>query len=415
MKRIVIGRGHPIENKQDSLVSSEKLVTRGYDELRVSSGQPTCRPVFVGNAREFFRIWVVNLLFSLLTLGIWSAWATVRNRRYLFGNTEFAGNHFDFHGNPLAILRGRILAVALFTAYALGGDFYFAIPVIAIVLLIVLFPWLLTSAMRFRLGNTSWRNLRFGFSASYKHAFGQLGFPMSLVLIAYLLFVIQFQWLGLDNTDMDSLKRFGMASLFFLLISFILTPLVMHRIQDVLINHTRYGEHDFNAQLRLLRFAGFYGRSFLIGVIAILLNYLAVFLVFTLMGGLNEVVNSMSSGNLGFMFLVYFFLVPAYLLPYAVWKVATTNYVLSETHLGGLDLKMNMGVWAYWWVLVTNAYLAAISLGLAIPWAKIRMIRYKLSCLSVQGDIPVYRGTNVGRQNATGDQIGEAFDIEFGF
>lgn len=355
------------------------------------------------------------MLFSLLTLGIWSAWATVRNRRYLYGNTELAGNRFDFHGNPFAILRGRILAITMFSAYAMGGDFYFAIPVIAISLLIVLFPWILTSAMRFRLSNTSWRNLRFGFSATFKDAYSQLGFPMLLILIAYILFFVQFQLLGMDQSDLASIQRFGLTSLFFLLISFVLVPLVLHRIQDVLMNHTRFGEHKFTAKIRLLRFMGFYGKSFLVAVVAIILNYLAIFAIFIFTGGMSEVLKSMASGNLWVMLLIYFFMIPAYLLPYAAWKVTTANYVLGKTRMEGLRFDMNMEVWTYWWILVTNAYLAVISLGMAIPWTRIRMIRYKLSCLSVQGEIQVYRGTSVGRQSATGDEIGDAFDIDFGF
>ena len=371
--------------------------------------------MFVGNAGEFFRIWLVNMLFSLLTLGIWSAWATVRNRRYLYGNTKFAGNCLDFHGNPLAILRGRILAVVLFSAYALGGDLYFAIPAVALFLLIILFPWILTSAMRFRLSNTSWRNLRFGFSATTKKAYSLLGFPVLLVLISYMLFYFQFQWLNVDQSDMASLQMYGLASLFFLLISFVLVPLAIHRIQDMVMNHTRYGQHNFTTNIRLLRFLGFYGKSFLAALIAITLNYLAVFLIFAYLGGMSAVLSTMASGTYGFMILIYFFMIPAYLFPFAVWKVATANYVLGATNLEGLQFKMNMKVWPYWWVLVSNAYLAVISLGLAIPWTKIRMIRYKLSCLSARGEMQVYRGSNVGRQSATGDEIGDAFDIDFGF
>ncbi len=74
-----------------------------------------------------------------------------------------------------------------------------------------------------------------------------------------------------------------------------------------------------------------------------------------------------------------------------------------------------MKVWSYWWIMTSNALVAVLSLGLAIPWTKIRMIRYKLSCLSARGELKVYRGTNVGRQSATGDEIGDAFDIDFGF
>ncbi|HYP18040.1 MAG TPA: DUF898 family protein, partial [Opitutus sp.] len=44
--------------------------------------------IFHGSVREYFRIWIVNTLLTILTLGVFSAWAKVRKRRYLRGNTE---------------------------------------------------------------------------------------------------------------------------------------------------------------------------------------------------------------------------------------------------------------------------------------------------------------------------------------
>ena len=35
---------------------------------------------FTGDAKEFFRIWIVNLALSIVTLGIYSAWAKVRTQ-----------------------------------------------------------------------------------------------------------------------------------------------------------------------------------------------------------------------------------------------------------------------------------------------------------------------------------------------
>jgi uncharacterized protein DUF898 len=73
--------------------------------------------VFTGRGAEYFRIWVVNLLLTLLTLGVYSAWAKVRKARYLRQNTRLDGHVFDFHGKPLAIFRGRLVALVLFGAY----------------------------------------------------------------------------------------------------------------------------------------------------------------------------------------------------------------------------------------------------------------------------------------------------------
>ncbi len=38
---------------------------------------------FKGNGFEYFQIWIVNIVLTIVTLGIYSAWATVRNKRYL--------------------------------------------------------------------------------------------------------------------------------------------------------------------------------------------------------------------------------------------------------------------------------------------------------------------------------------------
>ena len=49
---------------------------------------------FEGKGGEYFRIWIVNVLLSIVTLGIYSAWATVRTRRYFYANVKLAGEGF---------------------------------------------------------------------------------------------------------------------------------------------------------------------------------------------------------------------------------------------------------------------------------------------------------------------------------
>src|SRR6187402_1366842 len=71
---------------------------------------------FRGDGGEYFRIWIVNLLLTIVTLGIYSAWAKVRRLRYFYGNTYLDGHSFEFHGRPLAILKGRLI---VFGAYLL--------------------------------------------------------------------------------------------------------------------------------------------------------------------------------------------------------------------------------------------------------------------------------------------------------
>ena len=53
-----------------------------YGVREIDGGGLTLSPMrFTGIGWEYFRIWVVNMLLTLLTLGIYSAWAKVRKAR----------------------------------------------------------------------------------------------------------------------------------------------------------------------------------------------------------------------------------------------------------------------------------------------------------------------------------------------
>jgi hypothetical protein len=66
----------------------------------------TYRFDFTGRSDEYFRIWVVSLFLSVVTLGIYSAWGKVRKKRYLYSHTELDGTGFEFRAAPLAIPQG---------------------------------------------------------------------------------------------------------------------------------------------------------------------------------------------------------------------------------------------------------------------------------------------------------------------
>ena len=58
-----------------------------------ASGHAPARPgrerrfTFKGTASEYFRIWIVNVGLTVLTLGFYGAWAKVRTRQFFYGNT----------------------------------------------------------------------------------------------------------------------------------------------------------------------------------------------------------------------------------------------------------------------------------------------------------------------------------------
>ena len=54
---------------------------------------------------------------SILTAGIYSAWAKVRRSRYFLGNTIVLGDRLEYHATGMTILKGRLIAVAAIAVY----------------------------------------------------------------------------------------------------------------------------------------------------------------------------------------------------------------------------------------------------------------------------------------------------------
>src|ERR1700688_2851207 len=126
---------------------------------------------FTGNGAEYFGIWIVNLLLTIVTLGIYSAWAKVRRLKYFYRHTEMAGSSFDFHGSPSRILVGRVIALVMLIAYNYSVRLRSPLTIVILVAIAVVMPWLLRNSFRFRLYNTSWRGTRFHFRGTVARAY----------------------------------------------------------------------------------------------------------------------------------------------------------------------------------------------------------------------------------------------------
>ncbi len=143
--------------------------------LAESSSTPAVRqPSFRGEAGTLFGIHIVNVLFTLGTLGVYYFWAKTRTRRFLFSQTEFAGDRFAYHGTGRELLIGTLKALLVFGVPLLALyvirerlDVPTAVKIAAgIVSSAVGFsfvPVAIVGARRYRLSRTSWRGVRFSF------------------------------------------------------------------------------------------------------------------------------------------------------------------------------------------------------------------------------------------------------------
>src|SRR5262245_12797334 len=129
-----------------------------------AAAPPATRPFeFSGSGFEYFKIWIVNICLTILTLGLYSAWAQVRRLRYFHGNTHVDGHRFEYLADPVKILKGRILAVVLLFGYALAWDVYPAAGFVILGVGILLVPFIIVTASAFNMRNSAYRNIRFYF------------------------------------------------------------------------------------------------------------------------------------------------------------------------------------------------------------------------------------------------------------
>ena len=313
---------------------------------------------FSGKGSEFFGIWIVNILLSICTLGVYSAWAKVRTTNYFYGNTRLGGSTFVYTANPVSILKGRIIAFLLLLSYSVLSHYSPELSVGFIILIALLSPVLIVRSLKFRFQNTEFRGLRFNFKGKVSEAY-------KIFLGGYLLAMVS---LG------------------------ILFPWREKRRKEFFVGNIRFGTSEFccNPQLSF-----FYKTAGMIIVVFILL--VVTFILFVAL--LGPVL----------AFLIY----PILGILGAFWFSKITNHIFENTQLEGVRFKSELDTFELIGLWIVNILLLVITLGLATPWVMVRNARYRISKTKVIAEnIDSFIADQRGEISGVGEEIGEAFDID---
>ena len=119
---------------------------------------------FNGSGSEYFKIWIVNILLTIVTLTLYYPWAKVRNRRYFYGNTELDNQNFEYHATGKQLFAGYLIAIVALIAYVVIQQ---VSPVGGVVVFLILFlaiPWIVWRSLIFNMRVSSYSNVRFGFA-----------------------------------------------------------------------------------------------------------------------------------------------------------------------------------------------------------------------------------------------------------
>lgn len=310
-----------------------------------------------GTGGTLLGISIVNLLLTILTLGIYSFWARTKVRRYLYSQTELAGDRFGYHGTAMELLRGwlRAIGVLLLVGIVFSGLFALVIPrspdaepsgtqalmSLAVMLLylgtiVALVAIAVNGARRYRFSRSSWRGIRFSFRGRWQD---------------YLRLVVRGSLLSAVTLSLYS-------------------PFFQNRSRAFLADHTYFGSLKFE-------YDGDGKELFPKYLLALLL----------------------AIPTLGLCLFWY--------------HAFRQRYFWSHTTVGGMRFESTVTGGSLLGLVATNVLLAAATLGIGIPWVITRSLRYVCDHLVLTGEVD---WKNVQQEamaaSAMGEGLAEGLDVD---
>jgi uncharacterized membrane protein YjgN (DUF898 family) len=277
-----------------------------------------------GEGTPLFKLYLKNILLTILTLGVYQFWAKVAVQKFHYRHTEFFEGRFGYHATGkekfVGFLKGMLVLSPL-----IGGSaalyFWFREDMAeanALFISIYAFafafaflrPLVMVGARRFNLARTSWSNLRFRFA-------GTVGDAYRLYLKDYFLIAI----------------TFGIYYSWHLV-----------NVQRFKFEHTRFGSARFD-------YTGRGGELFATNVVGVICSYI----------------------TLGIF------------LP---WYLASLfRFHTGNTRMEGIWFGCSLTGWQVMKMFLTSLVLIVCTLGLGFPWA-IRLYKKTYTeSVSFQGNI----------------------------
>ena len=434
--------------------------------VKIPEKQHTYPFSFTGKAGEFFGIWFVNILLTIITLGIYSAWAKVRQQQYFYNHTHLADANFQYTAKPIKILIGRIIAVVLFMAFSFASSID---PILSLVLLAVFFfamPWLVNSSLRFNAYNSAYRNIRLGFTGTYPQALLKLVvLPMlpAVVLLgsifgglyltgnspammfpsandtnfAELQQELERQQLESElNLEEDPLSSLNIeqdgeqeiflgdeatpfnagemenAPIFFAIVfiaaifSVFLAVFSFHRQLQYVVSNHKFGNEYF-------KFEGGMAKIFIIFLIVAAI-YIGLFIAMgIIIGGISALLPAFAMIVAPILSSVLSIFIMVFAVAYV--NSAMRNYTFSNSLLGDdFKFESTLSVWTLFKTYVLGAFLMIITLGLMYPWFKIKLATIHAEATTISGDKDMdtfLADKSSESSNAVGEELAEVFDV----
>lgn len=379
---------------------------------------------FDGSGWEYFKIWIVNILLVIVTLGLYYPWAKVRNSRYFYANSVLDGRNFEYHATGKQLFLGHLIAIILFIIFATVQN---SSPQIGGGLILFVFlaaPWIIWRSFKFNLRMSSFSNVRFNFAGKVGGAY------LNYLILPILFFIALYSPVILAVLVSAKFDPMWLAVVLpvSVVAIFYFKALLTKKNTQYMFNHYQYGQGRFATDVQTKTFAWILLKTLGLGILIFALLGMsgAALIDDDMLATIKSLGNSqdmnnpevmqelLMNGGGALIALLYVIIIFAGLAILAFSTTRQRSYIYAQTNLDDkVNFNSTLTARSLFTMMLTNFILVIVTLGLAIPWAKVRMARLLLNNTEVdaQGTFNEYLTQQQDNQSALGDQIGDAFDI----
>jgi uncharacterized membrane protein YjgN (DUF898 family) len=388
---------------------------------------------FKGNGAEYFKIWIVNVFLTIITLGLYYPWAKVRNNRYFYGNSELEGRNFEYHATGKQLFLGFLISMSVLILYIVIQSISPAGSGLVLLAFFLGLPWIIWRSLQFNMRMTSFSNVRFGFDASLRQAYvNYLLIPIGLMFVLYGIPLVIGFMVGFSGGSMSPVIKavmVVMGILFFPLVIFAFA-FMKKRNTNYTLNGIRYGQGKFSTEVQTKPFVMILLKAFGMAILLMIL-FLGLLAIAAMLTGVDEQFSQLAGnmqdpeamentfgGAIAWLIgITYLGFIIISMSVFSYTHAKQRQYVFENTKLdGNIAFSSTLDALPLAWVSVSNFLAIIFSLGLALPWAKVRAARLVCENSLVDTDVGFdqYLTQQQARQSALGEQLGDAFDVDLG-
>ncbi|MDH5752648.1 MAG: YjgN family protein [Deltaproteobacteria bacterium] len=354
-----------------------------------------------GKTGELYAISLINVLYRILTLGVYHFWAKTRVRKYVWSQTSLQGERFEYTGRALEMLIGYALAMGILIPLVLAWQFLVQVLLVGspglggLVSLPVYLGFIYLagfarySSLRYMLSRTRWRGIRFGLVGSpWNFALATLGYTTLLGMTMGL------YW-----------------------------PMMQIHLSGAILNNLYFGD---SLRVRFQTGTGGLFRKFLLFWGGAALLYFGIMVFIVVLFRLTTTEDS-SQGALPLLQMAVPMLavagaVTGFSALWLAYRAAELRFLAAATRLepaagpGGqpplVQVAVDFSTWEYIKFKMTNNAAMVLSLGMAYPWVLTRTMHFACKHLRLQGDPDLDAlAQSSAPPPRTGEGLAEAFDL----